>query len=108
DLLASTEPRAQLAIDYLVFHIAREIAALTATLGGLDALVFTAGIGEHAPQIRERVCARLEWLGVRLDKSANASGSPCISTADATASAWVIPTDEELMIAQHTRQVLGL
>lgn len=108
DLLASEEPRAQLAIDYFVFHIAREIAALTATLGGLDALVFTAGIGEHSPAIRERVCARLGWLGVNLDTEANQAGSGCISAAASAVSAWVLPTNEELMIARHTQQLLAL
>ncbi len=108
DLLASTEPRAQLAIDYLVFHIAREVAALTATLGGFDALIFTAGIGEHAPEIRKRVCARLHWLGITLDEKLNLADSGCITTSSSTASAWVIPTNEELMIARHTQQLLAL
>ncbi len=108
DLLASKEARAQLAIDYFVFHIAREVAGLTATLGGLDALVFTAGIGEHSAEIRARVCARLGWLGITLDEPANQVGAGCISTAAAAVSVWVVPTNEELMIARHTQQLLAL
>lgn len=108
DLLASDEPRAQLAIDYFVFHIAREIAGLTATLGGLDALVFTAGIGEHAPEIRARICRRLQWLGIEMDEDANAAGRSCISASRSAVSAWVVPTNEELMIARHTRRLLAL
>ncbi len=102
DLLQSTDPRAALAIDYYVFRIAREIAALTATLGGLDGLVFTAGIGENSAQIRQRICARLQWLGVHVDAKANDAGHACITTGGSTVSAWVIPTNEELMIARHT------
>lgn len=108
DLLASDAPRAQLAIDYFVFHIAREVAALTATLGGLDALVFSAGIGEHSAEIRQRICARLGWLGVKLDDEANRAGTGCITMPAATVSAWVIPTNEELMIARNTQQLLAL
>ena len=78
-----------------------------AALGGLDALVFTAGIGEHAAPIRERVCRAAEWLGVRLDPEANARGGPRISPPGSPASAWVIPTDEELMIARHTLGLVG-
>lgn len=108
DLLASDAPRAQLAIDYFVFHIAREVAALSATLGGLDALIFSGGIGENSTEIRQRICARLNWLGITLDEEANMAGTGCITTAEATTSAWVIPTNEELMIARHTQQLLAL
>jgi len=106
ELLASADPRAREAVDLFVYRIAREIGSLAAALGGLDALVFTAGIGEHAPEIRARVCRDAQWLGVRLDEAANRTGGPRISTAGAGASAWVIPTDENLMIARHTAAVL--
>jgi len=75
---------------------------LAAALQGLDAFVFTAGIGENSPDIRARVCARAEWLGVQLDPAANRAGGPRISTPGSRVSAWVIPTDEERMIAEHT------
>jgi acetate kinase len=101
-LLASSEPRAKLAVDLFVYRIARELGSLAAALGGLDAIVFTAGIGEKAAVIRERVCAAAAWLGVTLDASANAANGPLISTPQSTAAAWVIPTNEELMIARHT------
>jgi len=108
DLLASHEPRAKLAVDYFVFRIARETAALAAALGGLDGVVFTAGIGERAAPIRARVCESLRWLGVELDAAANERGGPRISRAGARASAWVVPTNEELMIARHARALLKL
>lgn len=108
DLLASSEPRAGLAVDYFVQRTAREVAALSVGLGGLDALVFTGGIGEHSADIRRRVCRRLEWLGLRLNEAANAAASACITEPGAPISAWVIPTNEELMIARHTRKLLAL
>lgn len=108
DLLASDDPRAADAIELFVYHISKHLGALTAVLGGLDALVFTAGIGEHAPEIRERVCRHAAWLGVRLDPAANAAGGPRITTADSPVSAWVIPTDEERMIAMHAARVLAV
>ncbi|MBX9632200.1 MAG: acetate/propionate family kinase [Burkholderiales bacterium] len=101
-LRASDDPRARLAIDLYVYRIRRELGSLAAALGGLDALVFTAGIGEHAAPIRARVCADAAWLGVELDAAANENGGPRISTPTAQVAAWVIPTDEERMIAQHT------
>ncbi|MFZ1640945.1 MAG: acetate/propionate family kinase [Candidatus Contendobacter sp.] len=101
-LLASDQPRAKFAVELFVYRIGRELGSLTAALGGLDALVFTAGIGEHAAPIRERVCQAAAWLGVELDPTANAAGGPCISTAASRIPAWVIPTNEELMIARHT------
>ncbi len=100
-LRASDDPRAKFAIALFCHRIARELGALAAALGGLDALVFTGGIGEHAAPIRAQVVAAAEWLGLRLDPEANARDGPRISVAG-TASAWVIPTDEELMIARHT------
>jgi acetate kinase len=75
-------------------------------LGGLDAFIFTAGIGEHSAQVRAALCAKLAWLGVKLDSPANASNGPRISTPDSRVSVWVIPTNEELMIAQHTHALI--
>lgn len=110
-LLNSDEPRARFAVELFVYRITRELGSLAAALGGLDALVFTAGIGEHAAPIRERVCQAAAWLGVVLDPAANAAASAPsgwrISTADSPASAWVIPTNEELMIARHTLHLLN-
>lgn len=107
-LLASQDPRAGEAVDLFVFRIVREIGALAASLGGLDGLVFTAGIGEHAAEIRRRVCKGAAWLGVELDPTANASGGPRITQAGSQVSAWVIATDEDLMIAQHTSEIVRL
>ena len=106
-LLESKEPRAQLAVDLFVYRIGRELGSLAAALGGLDAIVFTAGIGERAVPIRERVCRQAAWLGVELDAAANAASGPRISSASSRTAAWVIPTNEELMIARHTRDVLA-
>jgi len=105
DLLASGDPGARLALDYFVYRAGREIASLAGALGGIDALVFTAGIGENSPEMRARICARLEWLGIRLDTDANRHGGPRISNPQSPVSAWVIPTDEERMIAEHTLQI---
>jgi acetate kinase len=102
DLLASSAPASRLALDYFVYHVCRQIGALAATMGGLDAIVFTAGIGEHSPEIRERICTQIGWLGLRLDFEANRAGGPRISASGAAVSAWVIPTDEEFIIARHT------
>jgi acetate kinase len=101
-LLGNDEPAAQLAVDYFVYRAAKEIGALTAALGGLDGLVFTAGIGENSAEVRRRICEACSWLGVRLDTEANEACGPRITTRDSEVSAWVIPTDEELMIARHT------
>ena len=106
-LLASDEPRAKFAVDLFVYRIGRELGSLAGALGGLDAVVFTGGIGEHAVAIRERVCHAAAWLGVELDPTANAAGGSRISTAASRVSAWVIPTNEELMIARHTRRLLN-
>ena len=108
DLLASSEPGAQLALDYFVYRAAKEIGALTAVLGGIDGLVFTAGIGENSAEIRRRICASSAWLGIELDEKANAAKGPRISSANSKVSAWVIPTNEEFMIARHTGLLLGL
>ena len=106
-LLASDEPRAKFAVELFVYRIGRELGSLAAALGGLDALVFTAGIGEHAAPIRERVCRAATWLGVELDPTANTAGGPRLSTAGSRVTAWVIPTNEELMIARHTRTLVA-
>lgn len=105
-LLASSLPAAQEAIGLFVYRIGRELGSLTAALGGLDAIVFTAGIGENAAEIRARVCNDARWLGVALDDRANAAGGPRISRSDSRVSAWVVPTDENLVIARHTRRLL--
>jgi acetate kinase len=106
-LLASDAPRAKLAVDLYIYRIARELGSLAAALGGLDAIVFTGGIGENSAEIRESVCRAAEWLGAQLDEAANRAGGPRISTAASRATVWVVPTNEELMIARHTRRVLG-
>ena len=108
ELQASKEPAARLAIDYFVYEATKQIGALAAVLGGVDALVFRAGIGERSVEIRKRICAASEWLGVKLDGRANAKGGPRISAPRSRVSVWVIPTNEELMIARHTASVLGL
>ncbi len=107
DLLRSDDPRAAQAIALFVYRIKRELGALAAVLEGLDGLVFTAGIGERSALIRERVCAGAAWLGIDLDPTANDAGRPKISTDRSKVSVWVIPTDEERMIARHTLAALG-
>jgi len=106
ELLESQTRHAAEAVDLFVYRIGRELGSLVAALGGLDVFVFTAGIGEHATAIRKRVCEDATWLGVRLDKTANLRGGPRISQDDSAVSVWVIPTDEELMIARHTAACL--
>jgi acetate kinase len=106
DLLQSPESRAVKAIDYFVYRIGQELGALAATLGGLDALIFTAGIGEHSPEIRQRVCQNAAWLGIELDQGANEAGRQCISRPGTSPSVWVVPTDEERMIALHTLRLV--
>jgi acetate kinase len=88
--------------------VAKEIGALAAVRGGIDGLVFTAGIGENSAEIRRRICQASSWLGIDLDDGANARKDACISRPASRVSAWVIPTNEELMIARHTAQTLGL
>jgi acetate kinase len=105
-LLASADPSAKLAIDVFVYRIRRELGSLAAALGGLDAIVFTGGIGENAPAIRERVCRDAAWLGMELDAAANARGGPRVSAGHSRVRAWVVPANEELMIARHTKSVL--
>jgi acetate kinase len=101
-LLGSDDARAHEAVELFVFSVVREIGALTAFMGGLDGLVFTAGIGEHAADIRARVCARCAWLGVVLDEQANRAGLMRITAETSRIRVYVIPTDEERMIAEHT------
>jgi acetate kinase len=108
DLLASDDPAARLAVDYFVYRAAREIGALAAVLGGVDGLVFTAGIGERSAEIRSRICEASAWLGLVLDPEANARHATRISEAGSRVSAWVVPTNEELMIARHTARLLRL
>lgn len=100
-LLATDKPRAKMAIDIFTQRISRELGALAAMLGGLDGLVFTAGIGEHRSVIREQVCDKAAWLGVELDSAANAAGNAVISKTTSQVQVMVIPTDEERVIAQH-------
>jgi len=106
-LLESTQPRAQFAVDLFIYRIGRELGSLTAAIGGLDSLVFTGGIGENSAVIRERVCRGARWLGVDLDNIANNANGPLISAESSPVSVWTIPTNEELMIARHTRRVIG-
>jgi acetate kinase len=107
-LLASDLPHAREAIDLFVYRFRLELGSMVAAIDGLDALVFTGGIGEHAAPIRERVCRDAAWAGVEIDAKANAAGAALISVAGARVSVWVIPTDEERMIARHTRELVGL
>jgi acetate kinase len=106
-LLESPDPRALEAVELFVYRISRELGSLAAALGGLDALLFTGGIGARSPVIRRLACHAASWLGVELDESANRAHGPRISTPRSRTSAWVIPTNEELMIARHVRNVIG-
>jgi acetate kinase len=107
-LLESDDPQAKLAVDLFVYRIGREIGSLAAALGGLDVLVFTAGSGEHAAPVRAAVCQQAAWLGVRLDEGANLQGASRIDAKDSKVAVWIIPTDEEAMIARHTANIIGL
>lgn len=107
ELQDSADPNAQLAVNYFVYAMTKYAGAYMSVLGGLDALVFTAGIGEHSAVVRSRVCEKLSWLGLRLDERANEANQLCISTPDSKISVWVIPTNEELMIARHTFDLAG-
>lgn len=102
ELLDNPAPQAREAIALFVYHTVGAIGSLAAALGGIDALVFTAGIGENAPTVREAICRGCAWLGIVPDPEANARHGPCITLPDAAVSAWVIPTDEESVIAGHT------
>ena len=106
ELQVSEDPRAIAAVDYFVYAMTKYAGAYASVLGGLDAIVFTAGIGEHSAAVRAMLCAKLAWLGAKLDPKANLAGGPRISGADSPVSVWVIPTNEELMIAQHTLAIV--
>jgi acetate kinase len=107
ELQSSAEPRAKLAVDYFVYRIGLHAGMLAAALGGLDAFVFTAGIGENSPDIRARIADKLTWLGVSFDRAANAAGRPLLSHAQSRVAVYVVSTDEELMIARHTLALLA-
>ncbi|MBF0142498.1 MAG: acetate/propionate family kinase [Magnetococcales bacterium] len=106
-LLASGEASAREAVDLFVYRIQQTLGALAASLEGLDAVVFTAGIGERSAEIRRRVLAGCRWLGIELDVAANAAGGPRLTTPGSPVAAWVIPTNEELMIARHTGEIVA-
>ncbi len=106
ELQQSQDPRAVAAVASFVYAMTKYAGAYASVLGGLDAFVFTAGIGENSALVRAALCTSLEWLGVKLDSEANAANGPRISTADSRVSVWVIPTNEELMIAQHTHALI--
>ena len=107
-LLDRTEPEAKLAVDYFVYRATKEIGALAAVLGGIDGIVFTGGIGENSSIIRKRICDNCKWLGIELDEGANDRKDIRISKTQSKISVWVIPTDEELMIARHIKSLLQL
>lgn len=104
-LLDSDDPRARFAIDVYTYRIGRELGSLAAAMQGIDALVLTAGIGEHAVEIRERIVRDAAWLGAELDDAANRANGSLITTASSKLAVWVVPTNEELMIARHTRAI---
>lgn len=106
-LLARDDERSKFAVALFCYRAMRELGSLAATLGGLDAIVFTGGIGEHAAPVREWICRDAAWLGVALDTAANSAGGPRISAEDSRVPAWVIATDEESMIARHTLAALA-
>jgi acetate kinase len=106
-LLASDQPSARFAIEVFVHQVARNIGSLAAALGGLDGIVFTAGVGENAVPIRSAICAACAWLGVELDPATNEAGGPRITAPGSRVAAFVIPTEENLMIARQTRALLG-
>jgi acetate kinase len=107
ELLASESPAARVAVDVFIYRARRELGSLAAALGGLDAIVFTGGIGENQPEVRRRICADAAWLGVQLDEAANTRGEQCISAPASRVAAYVLPTNEELMIARHVAALLG-
>jgi acetate kinase len=107
ELLASEHPRAAEAVDFFVYRAVREIGSLTAALGGLDALIFTGSAGEASPLVRHRVTEPLRWLGIAVDKAANNRGRGCISPAGRSPSVWVVPSDEDSVVAVATRECVG-
>lgn len=106
-LLASDAPLAKLAVEYFVYHVARTVAAMAASMCGIDGIVFTAGIGERSPEIRSRVLHRLRWLGFSIDEAANQAGGPLLTRADSSLPAYVIATDEEIVIARHAAALIS-
>ncbi|HEY1933739.1 MAG TPA: acetate/propionate family kinase [Acetobacteraceae bacterium] len=106
-LLASDAPLAKLAVEYFVYHVVQTAGGLATSMGGIDGMVFTAGIGEHSPEIRARVLRRLGWLGFSLDDAANQAAGPKLTRADSLRLAYAIPTDEEVVIARHTLALIG-
>jgi acetate kinase len=106
-LLASDAALSRLAVDYFVYHVAKTAGALAASMGGIDGFVFTAGIGEHSAEIRAMVLRRLHWLGFSLDEPANRAGASLLTRADSARPAYVIPTDEEIVIARHALALIG-
>jgi acetate kinase len=106
DLQSSSDPRARFAVDYFVYRVGLNAGMLAAALGGLDAFVFTAGIGENSPTIRARIAEKLAWLGIVFDPAANAERKSLIARPESRVMLLVVPTDEELMIAQHTLALL--
>ena len=106
-LQESNDPNAEKAVELFCFRVAKEVAALASSMGGLDALVFTAGIGENSPEIRAKIAERLTWLGVKVDAEANKNREYYIAAADSLVPVFVMPTNEEMMIARHTINVLG-
>jgi acetate kinase len=106
-LLASEAPLAKLAVDYFVYHVARAAGAMAAAMGGIDGMVFTAGIGERSPEIRGRVLHRLRWLGFSIDEAANLAGGPLLTHPNSALPAYAIPTDEEIVIARHTLALIS-
>jgi acetate kinase len=107
ELLSSNEPPARLAVDYFVYHVGLHAGRLAAALGGIDAFVFTAGVGENSPEIRARIAAKLSWLGAAFDPEANVAGETLISRAQSQVALYVVPTDEEVMIARHALSALS-
>lgn len=107
DLQDNPDPRAQLAVDYFCSRVAKQIVSLAVSTGGLDALVFTAGIGEHGPIIRKKICDYLNWIGIRIDPARNDANASLISE-DGSLPVYIIPTDEEIMIARHTLNALSV
>ena len=105
-LLASDDPAAADAVDSFCYTLVRTIGSMAAALEGVDALVFTGGIGEHAAQVRAQICRRLAWLGVDFDEAANAAGDAMLTSPHSRAAVWVVPTNEELVIARHTRRLV--
>ena len=108
DLLASQDPHARFAVEVFCYQTVRHIGSLVAALGGVDGIVFTAGVGENAPRVRAAICRGCRWLGLELDEAANLRHGPLISKTGSRVAAYVLATDENLMIARHTRALLGV